>query len=340
MAAMASSTSAASYTITDLTPGLRNFYSQGIDINDKGQVLWQRKQDVHWLADVSYVWSASRGSSLVESYPDQLMMSMNNRTAVIYFTASFSGTHAAIYEPDSGPSSQYRLLPYLTDVEWSVPHSINDSGVIVGSSDDWAVMWTADDAVVPLEHNGWIHGIGMAINNAGQIVVVSDLVQGDNGAGISYIWDRNGGYRMLSPLPGETTSWGYSINETGQVVGSSGKHAVLWDTDGTVVDLGVSTDDSYGMAWDINNSGQIVGVVNERAVYWGTDHVMTYLDTLPGAPNTSEARAINDLGLIAGTAQFDSDFTHAVLWQPVPEPNALLVLTLGVSLSALRRRKA
>ena len=75
----------------------------------------------------------------------------------------------------------------------------------------------------------------------------------------------------LGTLPGAGTgnSYGYSINDGGQIVGSSssadGSHAFLY-SGGTMTDLGTLPGDAESTAFGINNSGQVVG-----SSYGGSD---------------------------------------------------------------------
>jgi len=63
---------------------------------------------------------------------------------------------------------------------------------------------------------------------------------------------------------------------------------------------------------------------------------MYNLGTLGGL--FSAAYGINDLGQIVGRAQTASGQTHAVLWNPVPEPTTILLFGQGVLIVLLRRR--
>lgn len=119
----------------------------------------------------------------------------------------------------------------------------------------------------------------------------------------------------LGHLPGATISLANSVNNNGQIVGSSGPHAFLYDT-GKMTDLGtLGGPTSY--AYGINLQSQIVGYADTAT---GTTHAflsdhgtMTDLGTLGGA--NSYAYGINDLGQIVGQSQVASGSYHAFLYQ-------------------------
>ena len=116
---------------------------------------------------------------------------------------------------------------------------------------------------------------------------------------------------------GESSSQAHSINEAGQIVGSSitsdgERHAFLWEN-GKIIDLGTLPRSPASHARDINNSGDIVGESlnsdgNLRAVLWRDGQILD-LGTFQG-DTRSQAYGINDLGQIAGV----STPGRAVIW--------------------------
>jgi probable HAF family extracellular repeat protein len=110
-------------------------------------------------------------------------------------------------------------------------------------------------------------------------------------------------------VPSGAFSMAYGINESGQVAGISGDHAVIWEN-GTATILGL------GYATDINDFGQVVGGHN-GAVLW-ENGIMTNL----GAPGgeRSWSSGINNLGQISiysSTTDEVSAPYHAYMWDPV-----------------------
>jgi len=122
--------------------------------------------------------------------------------------------------------------------------------------------------------------------------------------------------------------YAYEVNDYGQVVGTSGSHAVLWDG-ATVRDLGTlpAPYDSRSFAVAINNRGQIVGNSDDsqfhtHAFLW-RNGMMTDLGTLGGP--SAVATAINDFGEVVGYSNtatiafyhngIPAYVTHAFLWR-------------------------
>jgi probable HAF family extracellular repeat protein len=126
-------------------------------------------------------------------------------------------------------------------------------------------------------------------------------------------------YRMIDlGTLGGFCSFGYGINEQGDVVGTSEAasgqlHAFLWQA-GVMTDLG-TLGGSFSRAFAINNRRQIVGESEtafgeSHAVLW-EDGTLTDLGML-GGPQ-SWASSINERGQIVGTVTLGSA-RRAVLW--------------------------
>lgn len=125
-------------------------------------------------------------------------------------------------------------------------------------------------------------------------------------------------YRVvdLGMLAGASESTAAAVNDRGDVVGSSGAHAVRW-RNGRIVDLG-TLGGSYSGAVDVNQRGDVVGYSqttgdeSTHAFVW-RDGRMTDLSPLPGFWS-SYATAINDRGDVVGFSVGDGPI-NAVLWQ-------------------------
>jgi probable HAF family extracellular repeat protein len=106
-----------------------------------------------------------------------------------------------------------------------------------------------------------------AINDSAQVVGYS----GDGTRTRAFFWSAGDGMVDLGVLPGGRASYATAINNKGQVVGVSesrnGRRLFLWTQAHGMVDLGPLS----GTVRDINDSGFIVGSENRRAVVWAPD---------------------------------------------------------------------
>lgn len=129
----------------------------------------------------------------------------------------------------------------------------------------------------------------------------------------------------LPTYPGDPDGVAYAINDSGQVVGSTGAcapynpnfqlamipaHPMLWEADGTPRYLGTlggtgNNPNSANLAINLNNHGHVVGTSalagdeTGHAFLWTPEKGMQDLGTLPG-DFASGAVAINDNGVITG----------------------------------------
>jgi probable HAF family extracellular repeat protein len=108
----------------------------------------------------------------------------------------------------------------------------------------------------------------------------------------AFLW-QNGTTTDLGTLPGDTSSFAYAINDTGQVVGQScdqagNCRAFLWHN-GTMTDLNtlVAPDGSLALlsAEDINSQGEIVG----QALDQSTGYELAFSATPCSSLNAGEA---------------------------------------------------
>ena len=162
-------------------------------------------------------------------------------------------THAFFWQKQGG----IRDLGTLPGGDYSAAYAINDSGVVVGTSNTsittHAFSWTTGKGLSDLGTlPGANAGSALAINNQGQIA-------GSSG-GHAALWS-SGSIQDLGTLGG-ATSEAHGINNPGAIVGvsdtSTGPHAFLWKA-GAMQDLGALPGDNSSRADHVNDSGMVVG---------------------------------------------------------------------------------
>lgn len=239
---------------------------------------------------------------------------------------------------------------------------INEFGQIIGQAETAAVdpnkenfcgygtglqclsfIWQAGSmTALPTIKGGTNNSFG-AINNVGAVAGYSENGVKDsecptkpavNGTGpqlqdvIGVVWGpQPGEMRMLPPLPGDSFSMAFGINDLGETVGGSGRcgnslvpgfaetpHAVLWEPDGAAHDLGnlggTSNTSILGVstvAFAINNKGQVAGqaaLAGNQAFHpfvWTVETGLRDLGLLSG-DFVGASLAINNRGEIVGAS--------------------------------------
>jgi len=217
-------------------------------------------------------------------------------------------------------------LGTLPGYAMSTASSINNAGQVVGealtsSFTGRAFLWQGgvmtDLGTLPNYTNS---SYAYDINSAGQVVGYANNATGTMRA---FLWQSGTGMTNLGTMGGADSA-AYGINDTGQIVGSSGilggpvTHAFFRSTDGTMTDLGVLAGYTSS-AQAINNALQIVGASTSSA---GPSHafltqvancsasitVTTNADSGAG----SLRQAIADV-CVGGTITFNSSLSGATI---------------------------
>ena len=220
-----------------------------------------------------------------------------------------------------------------------------------------------DGVMTALPTLGGNNNGALGANHRGQIVGAAETANQDPNCVSpqvldfrAVVWGPNPGQvEALAVFPGDSVAAALAINDTGQVVGTSGpcqgpssglalRHALLWERD-TVTLLGGLGGAMSNAANGINNRGQVVGQSDlpgdtvTHAFLWQKG-VMTDLGTLPGDSN-SMAFDINEKGQVVGVSCAENFNCRAFLWEDgvmtdlntlIP-PNSPLFLTFGAGIN-------
>jgi probable HAF family extracellular repeat protein len=190
--------------------------------------------------------------------------------------------------------------------------ALNGAGVAAGSGFDassnlHSFVWTAasgktDIGTIP----GDTQSLAFDINDAGQVVGLSELDQGDLFVERAYVWDQAAGMRAIPASGGLTPTIAYGVNNAGQIVGvasvSGGFHAFLLNggLGGTLVNLGTlappSDVNARSFAYEVNEAGQVVGYSDLTA--GGSFHAFIWHDD--NGNGLSDPGEMKDLGALAG----------------------------------------
>ncbi|HEV2351403.1 MAG TPA: hypothetical protein VG028_16330 [Terriglobia bacterium] len=191
---------------------------------------------------------------------------------------------------------------------------------------------------------GGHNGQAAAVNNRGQVVGIAQNATPNASCSPfqtapPVIWEK-GQPQELPTFPGDQDGIATSINELGQVVGSSGSwcgslnHALLWEN-GTVAYLPSLGGEMYNVPLAINNQGQAVGYsdlagdATTHAVLW-QGSAASDLGTLPG-DSYSEADGINADGQVVG-GSCGATGCSAVVWRDGAPTDLNSLIPAGSSL--------
>ncbi|MGA2051953.1 MAG: immunoglobulin domain-containing protein [Opitutales bacterium] len=214
---------------------------------------------------------------------------------------------------------------------------INDAGQVAGEGRNpqntmiFGAVWTPGQKIQeiqPATPQGDLPSgcDAIAINDTGMVAGKIFFISPNGSTTFrAFVWTIKNGIHQLGTLDGIEAESADSINNDGQVVGSSSNadgndRAFIWTTTSGMQNLG-TLGGNDGDAFAINNAGQVVGsstLPGETATHaflWTAQNGMTDLGTPGGLLNNSVAFAISSNGLIAGYAYGPSgQAIHAFLY--------------------------
>ncbi len=241
------------------------------------------------------------------------------------------------------PAGALSYLPLPDGASFSQAFCVNDAGQAVGECwlgtthvGNYITVWNGADDPLTLGE-----GCGIGINSAGTVV---GFTKGAGGTHQAFVWSPTGG---MIALAGGISSEANAISGSGQVAGAIcdgvGTWACTWSPAGDLTLLDNLPGAIASTANGINSSGAVVGCSDTGegtfAVVWQPDGSIIKLDRLPGDTGGT-AYGINDAGQIAGCSLDKCYNPRAVIWNPIPEPAAILAVLTGLIalVPRLRRR--
>jgi probable HAF family extracellular repeat protein len=238
---------------------------------------------------------------------------LNNKGEVVGFVETL-GTRAFLWRGGTYTDLGNRIDPTSQATEAT---GINDRSHIIGHRNDRTplafLLRNARRFDIQVEPNA--PSFLYAINNTGQIL-------GKSGPRVFILHGLTTGSpftEFLPALPGASSSTGWSLNDAGVAVGTSGspgtERPVLW-TDGAALSLPMLPNATRGEAQAINNTNQVVGfnlIEGHRRAFLWSEQVLQELPMLGVGESDSHAADINNWGVSVG---FTAEGTraYAVMW--------------------------
>lgn len=287
--------------------GNLNVNTVATDINDQGTVLGE-------VGDGSskrpWLWRNGRGTVLSNfDLPNSKVYAINDQGVV-------AGVH--LFENGSKPHFEVggELFEMQCDLKspFRLPHGINDYREIVGASfsgGDITSSWHWKDGKIKgiPGLGGWLSE-AMAINNSGHIVGSATLREERDFRAFLY---RNGQIENLGTLGGRESK-AFDISEQSDVVGYSlnqeERHQAFHWTSGEMKPLPYFEGGDTSWAWSVNDTGWIAGWSSDasgtrKAAIWHDGKIYDVAELTSGLDgwHLEIARAVNNSGMIAGTAR-------------------------------------
>jgi probable HAF family extracellular repeat protein len=305
-------------------PGLGGSFSIAHDINESGIIVGEASNAAGQTHAVSWTNGVIRDLGTLGGNSSRAL-GVSNRGQIVGSSLTATGvTRAFIW--DQGVMTQ---LPVFFDSETvSEANDVNDNGIAVGFSTNSSVYW----------QNGQINllpGAGGSPNRASRIsggnVVVGTVVSASGSFNSAVIWRLpNLQSQNIGTLPGGNQSFGFDVNDSIQVAGTSTinpsgspVHAFLW-TNGVRLDLGtlISGPSASSQGFGLSTSGLVCGEgsaldaggnATTHGLLWDYNHQVVNL--LPLAGNSfSTANAVNSGGVAVGHSSSPTA-PRAVFWR-------------------------
>jgi probable HAF family extracellular repeat protein len=197
-------------------------------------------------------------------------------------------------------------------------------------------LWE-DGTMIDLGTLGGTSGSPTALNNAGQVIGVSNLA-GDQ-THDPFLWEKGNLIDLATNTIGATAITANAINDAGEIVGAAAFANAPFDAylrkKGAASDLGHLSGDCFSEAIAINSRGEVVGYstcdfANVHPILWKNGLPIDLNSTIPANSSLQLviALAINERGEIAGlgvpascpVALVDFACGHAFLLIPCGEP--------------------
>jgi len=247
------------------------------------------------------------------------------------FLADNTTHHPFLWDPVHG-MQDLGTLPGLPD-GWGA--QVNSVGQVVGACEEatgmvqHAFLWDAVNGMQDLSPSGMNTTDANGINDLGQITggVYFPPYRAYLHSGGGVITSAD----YLSPLPGGGATYGWRVNNYGQVccdaIASDGKDdAAIWDSVHGMQDIGTLPSGTSAWPEYINDGGDMVGfgdtAVGPHHAFLYSNGVMTDLGTLPGFPYSGAFSLDGSGSQVVGAASMVAlDFVprdgpmRAILWR-------------------------
>lgn len=264
-------------------PTVAQCWSQGFGINEHGQVVGESHVPDTQLPGYSGYWGVYYAHETVwNSVTPMLLdtlgtewgtaMDINDKGTIVGHSRS---TNWSMFSGDYLNHAFFKQGDVIKEIggagQASKAYAVNERDEVAGeiklTEGLRAFLWK-DDTVTVLGHLGGNESIGrdIANNERAKLVGYSKTA---GGTFHGFLW-REGVMTDLGTLFGAPDSYAFAINEKGQIVGRSGRRAVLWHN-GQIFDLNALIPANSGVvlmtAVDINERGQIIVQAKDGGQY-------------------------------------------------------------------------